>query len=494
MSEETEAIAAQREVGRVLVYMAGEVVCRGKQATGALDDRFELVRCESYQALLKALGEGVPDVVVMDDEAAIGREQMLPRLAVEFRRQYEFPYLPIVVLAASLDVDSVVRCMKGGADYVVSNSEAAEKLAPRLLEAAEQHRLMGEVHQLVGAHRRRGKFGDLVGVSPAMQNVFSIVRNVAATDAPVFITGESGTGKELVASALHKFSRRREGEFVCVNCAAIPKDLLESELFGHEKGSFTGAESQRIGCCERADGGTLFLDEVGSMDVRLQSKMLRFLQDYTFTRVGGGGQALHTDTRVIAATNIDPAAQIADGRLRENLYYRLNVVPVELPPLRDRPEDIPVLAQHFLMVLGEKYSKYFVDFSADAMRLMLCYGWPGNVRQLQNVIERIVVLATADRITPELFPEEIRQVAAMAPPPELQVEEALRIVEQALKASAPEAPALEEADDVLPFDEVEKRAILDALRKCDGDISKAARKLGLSRATIYRKLEKYGER
>ncbi|MDP6438397.1 MAG: hypothetical protein QGH74_02070 [Candidatus Brocadiia bacterium] len=150
MSEETEAIAAQREVGRVLVYMAGEVVCRGKQATDALDDRFELVGCESYQALLKALGEGVPDVVVMDDEAAIGREQMLPRLAVEFRRQYEFPYLPIVVLAASLDVDSVVRCMKGGADYVVSGSEAAEKLAPRLLEAAEQHRLMAEVHQLVG--------------------------------------------------------------------------------------------------------------------------------------------------------------------------------------------------------------------------------------------------------------------------------------------------------------------------------------------------------
>ncbi|MDP6438398.1 MAG: sigma-54 dependent transcriptional regulator [Candidatus Brocadiia bacterium] len=327
-----------------------------------------------------------------------------------------------------------------------------------------------------------------------MQNVFSIVRNVAATDAPVFITGESGTGKELVASALHKFSRRREGEFVCVNCAAIPKDLLESELFGHEKGSFTGAESQRIGCCERADGGTLFLDEVGSMDVRLQSKMLRFLQDYTFTRVGGGGQALQTDTRVIAATNTSPAEQIGDGRLREDLYYRLNVVPVELPPLRDRPEDIPVLAQHFLMVLGEKYSKYFVDFSADAMRLMLCYGWPGNVRQLQNVIERIVVLATADRITPELFPEEIREAAAMAPPPELQVEEALRIVEQALKAPAPEAQALEEADDVLPFDEVEKRAILDALRKCDGDISKAARKLGLSRATIYRKLEKYGER
>jgi DNA-binding NtrC family response regulator len=328
----------------------------------------------------------------------------------------------------------------------------------------------------------------MVGVSPALQTIFTIVRHVANTDVSVFVSGESGTGKELVALAIHEFSPRHEGPFVPVNCAAIPKDLLESELFGHEKGAFTGAENRRIGSCERAHKGTLFLDEICEMNVGLQSKLLRFLQEHTFTRVGGT-ELLEVDTRVIAATNRDPLEEVRKGRLRDDLYYRLNVVPIYISPLRDRPEDIPVLAQHFLELAGEKYNKYFVDFSPEALRMMLSYGWPGNVRELQNAIERIVVLTTADRVTPELFPEHIRAAAEGVKVPPLSVEEAMRYVHEALSRTVP--PAVE-SEEGLPFEEIEKRAILDAIRRCNGDISKASRQLALSRATVYRKLSRYG--
>ena len=247
MPTEHDQSQATETAAGICVYMVGTDACAAGQVTGVLDDRFRVEQCAAYNQLMQQLARRVPDVIVMDDEAAIGESGMLNKLALEFRRQYEFPYLPIVILAASPNVDTVVECMKRGASDVVTAGEADEKLAPCLLEAAEQRRLMEDVHQLAAMHRRRGKFGDLVGISPAIQNVFTVIRNVAATDASVFITGESGTGKELVARALHRFSRRRDGEFVCVNCAAIPKDLLESEVFGHEKGSFTGAEGQRIG-------------------------------------------------------------------------------------------------------------------------------------------------------------------------------------------------------------------------------------------------------
>jgi DNA-binding NtrC family response regulator len=304
------------------------------------------------------------------------------------------------------------------------------------------------------------------------------------------ITGESGTGKELVAHAIHTRSPRRDGAFVTVNCAAIPKDLLESELFGHEKGAFTGADTQHIGSCERSDGGTLFLDEICEMDMGLQSKMLRFLQNHIFTRVGGN-ENIEVDSRVIAATNKDPLEEVEKGKLRDDLYYRLNVVPIHLPPLRERPEDIPVLAQHFLASMSEKYDKYFWDFAPDAVPLLLIYPWPGNVRELRNTIERIVVLATSDRVTPDLFPDRIRKAASKGKLPQLAIDEALQCIQKALQAPAAEPTA---TDDGIPFAEVEKRAILGAISKCNGDISKAARKLGLSRATLYRKLDKYGVR
>jgi DNA-binding NtrC family response regulator len=235
----------------------------------------------------------------------------------------------------------------------------------------------------------------------------------------------------------------------------------------------------------------LFLDEICEMDLALQTKLLRFLQDHCFTRVGGS-EEISVDTRVLAATNKDPLEEVEAGNFREDLYYRLNVVPIYLPPLRERPEDIPVLAEHFLKMMCEKYLKYFYRFTPEAVRIMLAYHWPGNVRELRNTIERIVVLANTDTVTPELFPERIRAGAEGAEVPEMRVEQALASIQRALNEAPASGP--EDTGEVLPFEEVEKRAILGAIEKCDGDISKAARALGLSRATIYRKLDKYDAR
>jgi len=466
--------------------IAPAAVCKALPAE--IDGRqLELVRCPEPEELLNTMAEQVPDTVLMDARHATGKESLLEKVLGQYHD------LPVIVLGKEAPVETVVECMKKRADDYVLVGEAAEKLPAKILDAARRHRLLVEVNQLLDVYNTGGgKLGGMVGVSPAMHDIYSTIKSIASTDATVLITGESGTGKEMVAEAIHALSAlgpRGQGQFVAVNCAAIPKDLLESELFGHERGSFTGAEKQRIGSCERAHGGTLFLDEICEMDIGLQSKLLRFLQNHTFVRVGGT-EEFKVDTRVIAATNREPLEEIEKGHLRNDLYYRLNVVPIHLPPLRERPEDIPVLAEHFLRQMCEKYQKYFFDFSPETMRMLLAYPWPGNVRELRNTIERIVVLATSDRVTPDLFPERIRKAAEGKQVPKMDVEKALACVQKALQA--PEFHP--ESGEVLPFEEVEKRAILGAIKKCGGDISKAARKLGLSRATLYRKLDKYGVR
>jgi DNA-binding NtrC family response regulator len=440
--------------------------------------------CKDSASLMRQMAERVPDVVLMEARHAFGEASSLDHVRGRFHD------LPVIVVAKEPAVSEVVECMKKGAEDVVALGKGTVDLDRRLLDAAEKHRLSVQVKQLNEAYERGGKLGELVGISPVMHEIYSTIRSITATAATVLIWGESGTGKELVAHATHMLSPRSDGAFVTVNCAAIPKDLLESELFGHEKGAFTSADRQHVGSCERAHGGTLFLDEICEMDHGLQSKMLRFLQNHTFTRVGGT-ENIEVDSRVIAATNKDPLQEVELGHLRDDLYYRLNVVPIYIPPLRERLEDIPVLAQHFLAMMGDKYNKYFWDFSPEAVRLLLCYQWPGNVRELRNTIERIVVLANTDRVTPELFPDRIRKATAGSTVPQLAVDEALECIKAALQDRETEA---EETDEVLPFVEVERRAILGAIKKCDGDISKAARKLGLSRATLYRKLDKYGVR
>jgi len=450
--------------------------------------RFDAKHCDSPAALLASLTEIVPDVIVTDPASAVGESGLLEEV---HRRYYR---LPIVVVVGGAEVETIVECVKRGAYDVVDERKAAEKLPDVLEKAAEEHRLMVEIDQLQDAYKRKGRFGDrLVGVSPPMHRIYEIIARVAKTDSSVFLTGESGTGKELVAHTLHDLSPRAGvGRIVCLNCATIPRDLLESELFGHEKGAFTGADSRHIGRCEQAHMGTLFLDEISDMDLALQAKVLRFLEERSFSRVGGT-DLIAVDTRVVAAANRDPWEEVKRGRLREDLYYRLNVVPIVLPPLRDRPEDIPVLAEHFLAFYGEKHDKYFWDFSPEAMRMMLCYRWPGNVRELRNTIERIVVLATSDTVTADLLPEHMQEAGRKGDVPKLAVEEALRCVQSALRpGTAPsEARPAAADEEVLPLDEVEKRAIMAAVKKYEGNLSKAARQLGLSRATLYRKLGKY---
>jgi len=468
----------------VQLYAIDPALCEGPPAAHALPEWVELTGCSSRQSLLERLVDHVPDVVALGASHALGRGNLLEELLARY------PRLPVVVIVDEPDVEAVVQWVKKGAYDVIARGQLAHKLPDVVRKAAREHRMLVQVDQLEDAYKRRGKLGGkLVGVSTALQDVYERVRKVAMTDASVFLSGESGTGKELVAHTIHELSPRKEtGRIICVDCATIPKDLLESELFGHEKGAFTGADRRRIGRCEQAHAGTLFLDEICEMDVALQSKLLRFLEERSLTRVGGS-EPISVETRVIAATNRDPREQVRKGQLREDLYYRLNVVPIHLPALRQRREDIPVLAEHFLAFYGLKHNKYFWDFSPEAMRMLLCYEWPGNVRELRNTIERIVVLATSDTVTPALLPEHIREAALEAEPPELSVEEALKTVETSLQGAP---PAAQESADVLPLEEVEKRAILEAVRKYPGNVSRAARKLGLSRATMYRKLAKYG--
>jgi two-component system repressor protein LuxO len=358
-----------------------------------------------------------------------------------------------------------------------------------------------------------------------MQTIYHIIRHVSQSDASVFITGESGTGKELVARAIHNRSRRSDKSFEPVNCAAIPRELLESEMFGHEKGSFTGAYQKRIGSCERGDGGTLFLDEVCEMPPELQVKMLRFLQDRTFRRVGGN-ELIKVDVRVIAATNRDPLDEIAAGRLREDLYYRLMVVPIDMPPLRERREDIYLLAEHFLGIFARKNGKAFGEFAPEALRALLRYPWHGNVRELENVVENVVVLNNdaavkldhlPDRIRDYTPPEgeadielEVERVAERAPAGAHSAagERADRVAEtgrrspttrrsatgQGSRAATERddrpAPAQED-DAILPMAEVEKRTIEHALRATNGNVPAAARQLRIGQATIYRKIKSY---
>jgi two-component system NtrC family response regulator len=304
-------------------------------------------------------------------------------------------------------------------------------------------------------------FEGLIGTSPAMQTVFTSIRKVATTDAPVLILGESGTGKEMTARAIHHRSGRKSGAFVAINCGAIPESLMESELFGHEKGSFTGAHAQRKGRIESADGGTLFLDEIGEISAALQVKLLRFLQERVIERVGGR-QEISVDTRVVAATNADLKKRMADGTFREDLYYRLAVVQVLLPPLRDRGEDVTLLARALLQRFASETGKNGITFGADALRALRAYAWPGNVRELQNRVKRAVIMSANRRVMAQDL--ELEATGGVSP-----------------------TASLKEAREAL-----EREMLRDALRKHGGKITAAAAELGVSRPTFYELMEKLG--
>ncbi len=429
-------------------------------------DAYRFTTCATGAELDALLDDHLPDAVLLG--------LRLPHedgIAVLRRAKERCRELPVIILAAHASVTDAVEAMKLGAYDFILKPVDPTRLRITVKNATEMFRLRRKLQQLEERTEKRATFEGLIGTSPPMQAIYTVIENVAPTDVTILIIGESGTGKELIARAIHSRSRRQGGPFVALNCAAIPRDLLESELFGHEAGAFTGATGRRIGCCEEANRGTLFLDEICEMDISLQAKMLRFLQDRSIRRVGDN-KTIRVDARIVAATNRDPLDEVAKGRFREDLYYRLNVVPVTVPPLRERPEDIPVLARHFLQCFATGTGKPFRGFATSAMSRMMTYPWPGNVRELENAIERMVVLHMPPEVTESMLPPDLLSFTPG-------IDE------------TDEGAASEEVTDVLPFTEVERRAIENALRACAGNVAHAARRLGLGQATLYRKIKKY---
>jgi len=388
----------------------------------------------------------------------------------------EQPRIPVIMLSALNTVKMAVEAMRrGAADYLTKPFDADELClkVERLLAAQDLER---EVYYLRAQAANRYGLHGLVGKSPAMQEVYARIEQVADTRATVLITGESGTGKELVARALHYNSARREHPLIAINCAAIPETLIESELFGHEKGAFTGAESRRIGHFELAHGGSIFLDEITELNTGMQAKLLRVLQQREFFRVGGM-HPVKVDVRIIAATNKDLGVLLRQGSLREDMYYRINVVSIHLPPLRERPEDIGVLAQHFLTEREKVEKRVPREFSPDALEVMTRYHWPGNVRELQNVVEQTVLWCREAVIKPEHLPLFIREM-----PKASQVQ-----IKPAAQVEPESALSLEEA--VL---ELERRKILEALRQTDYVQTHAAALLGISRRMLKYRMDLLG--
>lgn len=322
-----------------------------------------------------------------------------------------------------------------------------------------------------------------------MQAVYRITRRVAATNASVLILGETGVGKELIAAAVHRLSHRSSGPLVKVNCGALSESLLESELFGHVRGAFTGAVNHRPGRFEAAHRGSLFLDEINSTTLTLQVKLLRVLQEKEFERVGDT-TTLKTDTRIIAASNRDLMNEVHEGRFREDLYWRLNVVPIEIPPLRKRREDIPALVTHFLEYYNEINDRYVVHLTPDAMQALQDYHWPGNVRELQNYIERAVVMAEGDELTIDLLPEEVAGAqSADESANQLDMQSLTRqVVQQGLAEAGEQAAGVHS----VIMDQVEKELLAQVLQSCDGIQTRTAARLGINRNTLYKKLKDYG--
>jgi DNA-binding NtrC family response regulator len=373
------------------------------------------------------------------------------------------PEIVVIVMTAFGAVDTAVRAMKGGATDYLTKPIDADQLLVVLDKALERSDLRRERQQLRQRLEERFNCSNIVGHSPELQRVLKTVQQIAPSRATVSITGESGTGKELIAAAIHQHSPRSAGPFVKLHCASLAESLLESELFGHERGAFTGAERRREGRFEQATGGTLFLDEIGEISPAVQVKLLRVLQEREFERVGSN-QTVHTDVRVVTATNRDLKAMVADGKFREDLYYRLNVVTLHMPSLRERRSDIPVLAAHFMQKFATENAKSVTQLSDAALETLSRYNWPGNVRELENVIERAVVLASGDTIDVNHLPAELAPAQR--------------------DAAMPRIPGSS-------LEELERYAILRTLEAERGSTSRAAEVLKISVRKIQYKLQEY---
>ncbi|WP_422923013.1 sigma-54-dependent transcriptional regulator [Singulisphaera sp. PoT] len=406
------------------------------------------------------------------------------------------PNLVIIMMTAYGTIDSAVAAMKLGAtDYLTKPPDLnrlkvliGDAIAKATATASAAEKVRSTSKSTAGPPGTEAPKGPLiVGNGPAIQRLRTLIASVAPTDATVLILGESGTGKEVAARSIHAQSRRKDAPFIALNMAALPRELVESTLFGHEKGAFTGADQPQQGSVEAADQGTLFLDEIGEMDVGLQSKLLRFLQERTFQRVGSSKER-SVDVRIIAATNRDPHEQVRKGQLREDLYYRLNVVPLILPPLRDRREDIGKLAEHFLARVAARYGRAFDGFSPEALHALSQYDWPGNIRQLENMVERLGIFSTGPIIGLDAIPPEILNPSS-AP---YQPISSMSTPSDSIPVASDLTPGSEGDEPLRPIDQIEKQAIEDALRRSRGNVREAARTLGLGQATVYRKIKRYG--
>src|SRR6202171_2970106 len=431
-----------------------------------LEDDYDVYVAEDIRGALDVLEREQVDLLLTD--LRLGNEDGMTLI----ERALKMPHPPIcIMMTAYGSVDTAVEAMKRGAyDFVTKplNLDKVEMLIARALGARKLEQENRTLRQQVD---ERYGLENIIGDSAALREVLDTIRQVAPSSANVLIEGESGTGKELAAHAIHNLSRRNKAKFVAVHCAALSPQLLESELFGHEKSAFTGASERRIGRFEQANSGTIFLDEIGEIDASTQVKLLRVMSEqHAFERVGGN-QTLRADVRVIAATNKKLEKLVQEGKFRDDLFFRLNVVRITMPPLRERKEDIPLLVRGFLRHFAKANDKKIADLTAEAMNALLTYNWPGNVRELRTAIEHGVVMATGPKITPRDLPSALRQAAGATLP-------------RGISA----AKAFGEKASPLDLHETERKLILQALATTNGNVTAAAKKLGISRRTLHRKI------
>ncbi len=426
-------------------------------------ENFEVVTSEDGKDGLEKLKLFCPDAVILDLK--------IPYLSgMEFLKKVQGINCdtPVIILTGHGGIDDAVEAMKRGAYDFLTKPVNIEKLSLIINRAIEERKRKDRERVLESLVDERYNFDNIIGNSKSFQEVLKMVKQVAPTDATVLITGESGTGKEVIANAIHLNSKRAKNPIVKVHCAALPETLLESELFGHEKGAFTGAISRKRGRFELADSGTIFLDEIGEISPSVQVKILRVLQEHEFERVGGE-ETIKVDIRVITATNKDLKQLVEEGKFREDLYYRLNIINIHIPPLRERKEDIPLFVDYFLKFYNKKHNKNIQGVKEDALLVLQNYRWPGNVRELQNLIENLVILCNKKFITEDIIPRYLKvEGAALTERSEFKIQIGATL------------------------DEIEKEAILSTLNFTNWNKSKAAKILNIGRKTLLRKLEEYG--
>ncbi|ALL12237.1 sigma-54-dependent transcriptional regulator [Caulobacter henricii] len=457
-------------------------------------DGFAVAHAESGDAAMNHLGSGAAaDVVLLDlVMPGLNGHDTLKEMRSRGHAQ------PVIVLTASGGVDTVVRAMQAGATDFFIKPASPERITVSIRNALSMGDLKGEVERLTKRTAGRTTFADLIGTSPAMTLVKRMGERAAKSAIPILITGESGVGKELIARAVHGSSDRAGKPFVAVNCGAIPENLVESILFGHEKGSFTGATDKHLGKFKEADGGTLFLDEVGELPLDMQVKLLRALQEGEIDPIGSK-RSQKVDVRIVSATNRDVAQAVAQGRFREDLYYRLNVFPIEAPSLRERREDVPALVETFIRRFNVEEGKRVIGAAPETLALLTAFDWPGNVRQLENTVYRAIVLADAPYLQPYDFPAiSGLQAPIEAAPPATGGGPDLPSVLQATHAAMASAPGdapvriLDDRGHLRTLEEIERDLIQHAIDVYAGHMSEVARRLGIGRSTLYRKVREQG--